>query len=175
MFCLVCISKWYVDAPLPRTFACKQPASKMTGSVISRILGNTIQLGLSLSNAFSGPNRGHLRLQDAQALTSLLAFLMGTMIARLGDITKTPVKGINFGSAKSRGWLAVSTCLQALLTTGAAICAIYAYEAPGGMHGDRRAEPSWTNVAGFATLAFCSASMGVQALAGTRLGSHFAT
>lgn len=62
--------------------------------------------------------------------------------------------------------------MQAGLTMAAALCAIYAHQ--GGLSTDR-GDPSWTDALGFLALAFASASMGLQALLGTRIGAHFAT
>lgn len=102
------------------------------------------------------------RMPDRQALVSLFAFLGGSFLGRIGD---------RFG-AKSRGWLAFGTLLQAGLTMAGALCALYAHQS--GLS-DSRAEPSWTDARGILALAFISASMGLQALLGTRIGAHFAT
>lgn len=126
--------------------------------------GNTIQLSLALARLFSGPGQGpEFRIADRQALVSLFSFLGGAFIGRLGD---------KIGAAKSRGWLAFATLLSAGLTMAAALCAMTANES--GLT-DSRAHPSWTNARGVLALAFASASMGLQALLGTRIGAHFAT
>jgi len=101
-------------------------------------------------------------MPDRQALVSLASFLGGSFLGRVGD---------RFG-AKSRGWLALGTLLQAGLTMAASLCALYAHEDG---FADSRGDPSWTDTKGFLALAFASASMGLQALLGTRIGAHFAT
>lgn len=126
-------------------------------------LGNTIQLSLAIARLFSGPQQGpEFRMPDRQALVSLVSFLGGSFLGRVGD---------RYG-AKSRGWLAFGTLIQAGLTMASALCAIYAHQS--GVT-DSRADPSWTDALGFLALAFASASMGLQALLGTRIGAHFAT
>lgn len=125
--------------------------------------GNTIQLSLALARLFCGPGSGSdFLMPDRQALTSLCSFLIGSFLGRIGD---------KYG-AKSRGWLAIGTLLQAALTLAASLCAIYAHQS--GLT-DSRDEASWTDTLGFFALAFASASMGLQALLGTRLGAQFAT
>jgi hypothetical protein len=130
--------------------------------------GNTIQLSLAVARLFSGPNQhsGFL-IPDRQALVSLISFLGGSFLGRLGD---RPILG---GKGKSRGWLSLATLIQAGLTLASALCALTAHES--GLAGLTRAELSWTDTRGFLALAFSSASMGLQALIGTKLGSHFAT
>lgn len=126
-------------------------------------LGNTIQLSLALARLFSGPGQGAgFLIPDRQALVSLASFLGGSFLGRIGD---------RYG-AKSRGWLAFGTLLQAGLTMAAALCAWRAHQS--GLS-TSRADPSWTDTLGFLALAFASASMGLKALLGTRIGAHFAT
>lgn len=126
-------------------------------------LGNTIQLSLALARLFSGPEKGAgFLMPDRQAIVSLFSFLGGSFLGRIGD---------RYG-AKSRGWLAFGTLLQAGLTMAASLCALRAHQS--GL-ASSRAEPSWTDTLGFLALAFASASMGLQALLGTRIGAHFAT
>lgn len=116
-------------------------------------------------------------MPDRQALVSLASFLGGSFLGgRLGDNPSSRLYPRFLRSAhggpKSRGWLTMATLIQAGFTLAASLCALYARES--GFTGNR-AEPSWTNALGFLTLAFASASMGLQALIGTRLGSPFAT
>lgn len=102
-------------------------------------------------------------MPDRQALVSLLSFLGGSFLGgRIGD---------RIGS-KSRGWLALGTLLQSGLTLSASLCALYSSQSG---FSDSRADPSWTNTLGFLALGFASASMGLQALIGTRIGAHLAT
>ncbi|KDQ07091.1 hypothetical protein BOTBODRAFT_192616 [Botryobasidium botryosum FD-172 SS1] len=125
--------------------------------------GNTIQLSLSLAKLCTGePRLPTWRISDRQALCSLLAFLCGAWLGRIGDRI----------GPKKRVWLVLGTLIQAGFTLGSCLCAHASGESS---HGSVEGDPSWTSVLGFAALAFASASMGLQAHLGTRLGSQFAT
>jgi len=126
--------------------------------------GNTIQLALALSRLFTGPYPRQLGFQepDQQALCSLLSFLLGAFIGRIGD----------WWGSRRRSWLIMGTLIQAGFTLAACLCAVYGDQ---GAFAGVRGSPTWTNPLGFAALGFASASMGLQAHLGTRLGSQFAT
>ncbi|KAF8317380.1 hypothetical protein DL93DRAFT_2077004 [Clavulina sp. PMI_390] len=125
--------------------------------------GNTIQLSLALARLFSGEGQTSTFLMpDRQALASLSSFLGGSFFGRLGDRY----------NPKTRGWLSFATLMQAGLTMAAALCAWKAHQSG---FTSSRADPSWTDAYGFLALAFASASMGLQAQVGTRMGSQFAT
>ncbi|EJU01156.1 hypothetical protein DACRYDRAFT_22920 [Dacryopinax primogenitus] len=126
--------------------------------------GNTIQLSLAISRLFTGPYPRELGFQepDQQALCSLLTFLFGAFLGRIGD----------WWGAKRRSWLIMASLIQAGFTLAACLCALYGAQSS---FAGPRGSPTWTNPLGFAALGFASASMGLQAHVGTRLGSQFAT
>jgi len=126
--------------------------------------GNTIQLALAISRLFTGPYPRVIGFEvpDQQALCSLLSFLIGAFVGRIGD---------KIGSRK-RVWVILSTLIQAGMTLAAFLTAFYSNQVSFAV---MRGSPTWTNPLGFAALGFASASMGLQAHLGTRLGSQFAT
>jgi len=126
--------------------------------------GNTIQLALALGRLFTGPYPRVLGFEtpDQQALCSLLSFLIGAFLGRIGDA---------MGSRK-RAWLVLGTLIQAGFSLAACLTAYYSGQ---GSFAGYRGSPTWTSPLGFAALGFASASMGLQAHLGTRLGSQFAT
>ncbi|KAG8738245.1 hypothetical protein FRC10_007113 [Ceratobasidium sp. 414] len=103
-----------------------------------------------------------LRTGDAQALASLLSFLFGAFVGRLGDRV----------GPRKRVWLIAGTFIQALFTLAAALCCWANGESS--FAGARGSEfPNWGTVLGFCTLGFASAAMGLQAHAGVRIGNIF--
>jgi len=129
--------------------------------------GNTIQLGLAIARLFSGPiHDTALRTPDKQALISLCAFLIGATFARPANLES------RFFNNRRRGWLALATFFQALLSMGGCLAA---RASTTGSIADSRGDPVWTDAPGLVALAMISASMGLQAAIGNRLGSHFAT
>ncbi|KZV80260.1 hypothetical protein EXIGLDRAFT_733362 [Exidia glandulosa HHB12029] len=130
--------------------------------------GNTIQLGLAIARLFSGPVLDTaMRMPDKQALVSLLSFLAGGALGRFTNIENSSIFG-----AKKRAWLFLATLASALLTLAGCL---FANASNAGVFATDRGEPAWTDVFGFLALGCISASMGLQAVVGTRLGSHFAT
>ena len=85
---------------------------------------------------------------------------MGAFLGRIGD---------RIGS-RSRGWLFLGTFVQALFTMAAAILLW-----KGGQPSHSTNGPTWTNLEGYAAIAFASASMGLQGIMGKRVNTQFAT
>lgn len=93
----------------PRRLLCIQRAH--ISSTLSR--GNVAQLGVALARTFQpGAIRG-FHMPDKQALCSLLSFLLGTSVGRIGD---------KIGN-NSRRWLISATIIQALMLMAAALLA----------------------------------------------------
>lgn len=126
--------------------------------------GNVAQLGLAVARTYA-PNTlrtYEFEKADQQALTSLLAFLVGTSLGRIGD---------RLGN-KSRGWLVLATFAQALCLMAAALCAHFCGQSS---FASSRTHTTWTNPTGLAALGFASASLGIQGIIGKRLNTQFAT
>ena len=146
----------------------KRVSESAIGPVIreaeTTVSGNTIQLAAALGRMCTGPGPRDtsFHVADQQALCSLLAFLLGAGIGRIGDRIGT----------KSRLWLCGATLFQSFLSLLAAVVLIGSGEPS---VTDSRLEPSWTSVRGFAALALVSAGLGAQAAVGQRLGTPFAT
>ncbi|KAF8526560.1 hypothetical protein BU17DRAFT_74110 [Hysterangium stoloniferum] len=102
----------------------------------------------------------HFRLTDQQSLTSILTFLGGAFLGRIGD---------RVGS-KTRVWLFLGTCLQALMTVAASVLLFKAHQSAFSTNGG-----TWTGPLGFAALGCASASMGLQGVMGKRVNTQFAT
>ncbi|KAG2129651.1 uncharacterized protein EDB93DRAFT_113355 [Suillus bovinus] len=124
--------------------------------------GNSIQLALALARLFSGQHDYSFHIADRQALCSLLAFLFGAFIGRIGDKL----------GCKTRLWLSFGTFIQTLFTMAAAVVIWKSDELS---ITDARADPAWTNALSFVCIGFLSASMGLQAIMGKRVNTHFAT
>ena len=77
--------------------------------------GNLAQLGLALARTFASPPERTYGFQkyDQQAFVSLVAFLGGATIGRIGD---------RMGNRK-RSWMLVSSCIQVLFAVAASLCA----------------------------------------------------
>ncbi|GJJ10301.1 hypothetical protein Clacol_004527 [Clathrus columnatus] len=133
----------------------------MTG-FIDALTFTAVSLSLSLARLFAisevpGP---HFRVVDRQSLTSILSFLCGAFIGRIGDKM----------GAKSRIWLFLGTVIQAMFTLAAAILLLKGRQSSFSTGG-----PSWTNVEGYFALGLASASMGLQGIMGKRVNTQFAT
>ncbi|KAH8116002.1 hypothetical protein DFH11DRAFT_1840503 [Phellopilus nigrolimitatus] len=125
--------------------------------------GNTVQLSLAIARLFSpGQTNFEFRMADRQALVSLLTFLGGASLGRLGD---------RIGS-NTRLWLSLGTFIQALFTMAAALTV---WKGGQGSVADDRGDPAWTNAKSFVGLGFASASIGLQGIMGKRVNSQFAT
>lgn len=124
-----------------------------------------IQLALALARLFQGPSGerdGSFHLADKQALTSVLTFVFGAFLGRIGDRM----------GAKTRAWLFLGTFIQALFTMAAALC-IWKSGQPS--VADARSMPAWSDALSYATIGFMSASMGLQGIMGKRVNTQFAT
>lgn len=125
--------------------------------------GNTLQLGLALARLWQdGARDTHFHKADQQALCSVLTFLAGAFLGRIGD---------NMG-AKTRLWLFMGTMIQALFTMAAALAIWQSGETN---FADDRGSPSWTNALSFVCIGFLSASLGLQGIMGKRVNTQFAT
>jgi uncharacterized membrane protein YoaK (UPF0700 family) len=82
--------------------------------------GNVAQLGIAVARTFDpiAERTYHFEKPDQQAFCSVLAFLIGTTLGRIGDKV----------GAKRRTWLIVSSFLQVLMAMAAALCAHYSGE-----------------------------------------------
>ncbi|KAG1871552.1 hypothetical protein F4604DRAFT_1623408 [Suillus subluteus] len=124
--------------------------------------GNSVQLALALARLFNGQHDHSFHIADRQALCSVLTFIFGAFIGRLGDKL----------GCKTRLWLALGTFIQTLFTMAAAIAIWQSHE---GSVADARANPAWTNVLSFVCIGFLSASMGLQGIMGKRVNTQFTT
>lgn len=101
-------------------------------------------------------------MADRQALVSLITFLGGASLGRIGD---------KIGNNK-RLWLILGTLIQTLFTMAAALTIWKSNE---GAIAEVRGDPAWTNALSFIALGFASASIGLQGIMGKRVNSQFAT
>ncbi|KAI6042014.1 hypothetical protein EDC04DRAFT_2892526 [Pisolithus marmoratus] len=124
--------------------------------------GNSVQLALALARLFNGAHDYSFHLADRQALCSVLTFIFGAFIGRLGDKI----------GCKTRLWMTLGTFIQTLFTMVAAI-AIWKSGQPS--VSDSRYDPAWSNTLSFVCIGFMSASMGLQGIMGKRLNSQFTT
>jgi len=123
--------------------------------------GNSVQLALALARLFEG-NDHSFHKPDQQALCSVLTFLLGASIGRIGDKV----------GPRTRLWLFLGTMIQALFTTAAAIAI---WQSGQGSIASNRGNPAWTNALSFVCLGFMSATMGLQGIMGKRVNTQFAT
>ncbi|EIW77452.1 hypothetical protein CONPUDRAFT_139327 [Coniophora puteana RWD-64-598 SS2] len=124
--------------------------------------GNTIQLSLALARLFDGTHNYTFQLSDRFALCSILSFLGGAFIGRVGDKM----------GAKTRAWLALGSFIQTLFTMVAAI-AIWKSGEPS--VAVERGEIAWGSALSFVCVGFMSASMGLQGIMGKRINTQFTT
>jgi hypothetical protein len=124
------------------------------------------QLAIALARLFQvQPDGGHdtsFRLPDRFALASVLPFLAGAFVGRIGDRM----------GAKTRAWLILGTFIQALFTMAAALAI---WKSGQGSIGTSRGDLAWSNARSFVSIAFISASLGLQGIMGKRVNSQFAT
>jgi len=127
--------------------------------------GNSVQLALALARLFQGPpgqRDTSFHIADKFALTSLLTFMGGAFLGRIGDKM----------GAKTRAWLCLGTFIQALFTMAAAVAISQSNQSS---IADNRGDLAWTNVLGFIAIGFMSASVGLQGIMGKRVNTQFAT
>ncbi|GJE86774.1 DUF1275 domain-containing protein [Phanerochaete sordida] len=127
--------------------------------------GNTVQLALALARLFQGPpgqRDTSFHLADKQALTSVLTFVFGAFLGRIGDRM----------GAKTRAWLFLGTFIQTLFTMSAAVTV---WKSGQPSTADARSDPAWSNALTYVTIGFMSASMGLQGIMGKRVNTQFAT
>lgn len=120
---------------------------------------------MALARLFEGPigqRDETFHKADQQALCSLLSFMAGAFLGRIGD---------KIGPLR-RTWLIGGTFLQALFTMTAALTI---WKSGQGSIASDRGDPSWTGVLSFVCLAFMSASLGLQGIQGKRLNTQFGT
>ena len=148
-----------VLSKLETPFRCDQRLSP-TRPPYSRIHD---QLSLAIARLFNGQHDYSFHIADQQALCSLITFIMGASIARIGDKI----------GCKTRAWLSLGTFIQTLFTSAAAI-AIWKNGQQGSV-ADSRGDPVWTNTLSFVCIGFMSASMGLQGIMGKRTNTQFTT
>ncbi|KAG6331350.1 hypothetical protein ID866_7741 [Astraeus odoratus] len=124
--------------------------------------GNSVQLALALARLFNGAHDLSFHLPDQQALCSVISFIFGAFIGRLGDKL----------GCKTRLWMMLGTLIQTLFTMAAAI-AIWKSGQPS--VADARSNPAWSNALSFVCVGFMSASMGLQGIMGKRMNTQFTT
>ncbi|ORY54147.1 hypothetical protein BCR35DRAFT_355931 [Leucosporidium creatinivorum] len=125
--------------------------------------GGFVQLSLAVARLFSAhPRDFRFEIADRQALTSLLCFLLGTSLGRLGDKI----------GPKRRVWVTGATLFQALLVMAAALCIHYSGEPS---LATSRGQPSWYSALGLAGIGFASASLGLHGIVSKRINSQFGT
>ncbi|KAF8905706.1 hypothetical protein CPB85DRAFT_1315049 [Mucidula mucida] len=126
--------------------------------------GNCAQLGLALARLTEkNPDILPFPLSDRHALTSLLSFVVGgCIVGRLGD---------HIGTHK-RIWLMFATMFQGLLTMAASLT-IHASNQASIANG--RGLGVWTHPLSFVTVAFMSASLGMQGTLAKRLNTQYST
>ena len=121
------------------------------------------KLALAIARLFSpGQTDFSFRIADRQALTSLLTFLGGAFLGRIGDKM----------GAQTRAWLCIGTFIQTLFTMAAALAI---WKSGSAAVADDRGDPSWTNTLSFVALGFASATIGLQGIMGKRVNTQFAT
>lgn len=74
--------------------------------------GGLVQLSLAVGRLFATSDRTFYK-PDQQALTSLLSFLLGSSIGRIGDKV----------GPRRRWWIMTASFIMALFTMAAALCA----------------------------------------------------
>ncbi|KAF8841085.1 hypothetical protein BDN67DRAFT_902103 [Paxillus ammoniavirescens] len=124
--------------------------------------GNSVQLALAIARLFGGTHDLSFHLADQQALCSVLSFIFGAFIGRLGDKI----------GCKTRAWMSFGTFIQTVFTMAAAISI---WKSGQGSVADARDDPAWSNTLSFVCIGFMSASMGLQGIMGKRLNTQFTT
>lgn len=115
-------------------------------------------MSLALARLLQHPT---FHLLDKQATVSLVTFVMGASLGRVGD---------RIGST-TRAWMCLGTFIQSLCTMSAALCAWKS----GQPVPASRADPGWSNILAFAAIGFISASLGLQGIMAMRSKSQMGT
>ncbi|GAA5963131.1 hypothetical protein JCM8115_001030 [Rhodotorula mucilaginosa] len=123
--------------------------------------GGLVQLSLAVARLFATSDHTFYK-GDQQALASLLSFLVGVSIGRIGDHV----------GVKKRWWLMTATSMMGLMTLAATLCAHFSGEPS---IAEYRTEASWQYAKGMAALCFASAALGLQGVVSRRLNSQFGT
>ncbi|KAG1865969.1 hypothetical protein F4604DRAFT_1581631 [Suillus subluteus] len=124
--------------------------------------GNSLRLAIAFARLFDGQHDPSFDIPDGLALCSLLMFIFGAFMGRLGDKL----------GCKTRLWLTLGTFIQTLLTMVATIAIWKSHQ---GSIADDPAHPAWTSVLSFVCIGSMSASMGLQAIMGKRINTQFTT
>ncbi|KAF9220817.1 hypothetical protein BS17DRAFT_786621 [Gyrodon lividus] len=124
--------------------------------------GNSVQLALAIVRLFNGQHDYSFHLADQQAFCSVLSFISGAFIGRLGDKI----------GCKTRAWMSLGTFIQTVFTTMAAVTI---WKSGQGSVADSRDDPAWNNALSFVCIGFMSASMGLQGIMGKRMNTQFTT
>ncbi|KZT20879.1 hypothetical protein NEOLEDRAFT_1158450 [Neolentinus lepideus HHB14362 ss-1] len=125
--------------------------------------GNSVQLALAIARLFQpGQTDFSFRPPDRAALVSLLTFIFGAFLGRIGDRM----------GPKTRAWLFLGTMIQALFTMAAAVCI---WQSGNASVASDRGDPAWTAPLAYVALGFMSASLGLQGIIGKRVNGQFAT
>ncbi|KIJ63810.1 hypothetical protein HYDPIDRAFT_112772 [Hydnomerulius pinastri MD-312] len=124
--------------------------------------GNTVQLSLAIVRLFNGQHDYSFHLADQQAFCSVLSFIFGAFIGRLGDKI----------GCKTRAWMSLGTFIQTVFTM---VAALTIWKSGQGSVADARDDPAWSNALSFVCIGFMSASMGLQGIMGKRLNTQFTT
>ncbi|GAA6060160.1 hypothetical protein JCM10212_005161 [Sporobolomyces blumeae] len=123
--------------------------------------GGLVQLSLAVARLYATNDRTFHK-PDQQALTSLLSFLLGTSLGRIGDKV----------GARRRWWIMTATFIMALFSMAASLCAHFS-NSPS--VAEFRTETGWQDAQGMAALGFASASLGLQGIVSKRINSQFGT
>ncbi|KAG2127131.1 hypothetical protein DEU56DRAFT_533777 [Suillus clintonianus] len=124
--------------------------------------GNSVQLALALARLFNGEHDRSFHIADQQALCSVLTFIFGAFIGRIGDKL----------GCKTRLWLVLGTFIQTVFTM---IAAIVIWKNNQSSVADARDNPAWTSTLSFVCIGFMSASMGLQGIMAKRINTQFTT
>ncbi|KIJ63147.1 hypothetical protein HYDPIDRAFT_29837 [Hydnomerulius pinastri MD-312] len=127
--------------------------------------GNTIQLSIAVGRLLDDDRAEpdfSFRLSDRLAVCSLVTFLIGGFIGRLGDKI-----GCN-----TRLWMTAGTFIQTIFTMAAAIAS---WKSGAPTFADAGGGPVWRTPLSFTCLGFMSASMGLQGIMAKRLNTQFST
>lgn len=124
--------------------------------------GNSLRLALAFARLFDTQHEPTFDVPDGLALCSLLMFVVGAFVGRLGDKL----------GCKTRLWMTLGTFVQTLFTLVATIAIWKSHQ---GSIADDPAHPAWTSVLSFVSIGCMSMSMGLQGIMGRRINTQFGT